>query len=71
MYNIVLVSGVQHSNSIFLYIILHLKKVTIGTSLAVQWLRLHTSTAGGMGSIPVQGTKIPYVSWHSQKKKLQ
>ena len=42
-----------------------------GTSLAVQWLRLHTSTAGGMGSIPVQGTKIPYVSWHSQKKKLQ
>ena len=25
----------------------------IGTSLAVQWLRLHTSTAGGTGSIPV------------------
>ena len=29
-----------------------------GTSLAVQWLRLHTFTAGGMGSIPNQGTKI-------------
>ena len=24
------------------------------------WLRLHTTTAGSMGSIPGQGTKIPY-----------
>ena len=31
----------------------------MGTSLAVQWLRLHTCTAGGTGSIPGQGTKIP------------
>ena len=30
-----------------------------GTSLVVQWLRLHTSTAGGTGSIPGLGTKIP------------
>ena len=30
-----------------------------GTSLAVQWLGLHT---GGMGSVPSQGTKIPYAS---------
>ena len=29
-----------------------------GTSLAVQWLRLGASTAGGMGSIPGWGTKI-------------
>ena len=29
-----------------------------GTSQAVQWLRLHTSTAGGTGSVPGQGTKI-------------
>ena len=29
-----------------------------GTSLAVQWLRLCASTAGGTGSIPGQGTKI-------------
>ena len=28
-----------------------------GTSLAVQWLILHTSNAGGMSSIPDQGTK--------------
>ena len=34
------------------------KKQTSGTSLVVQWLELHTSTAGGMGSIPGQGTKI-------------
>ena len=29
-----------------------------GNSLAVQWLNLCTSTAGGLGSIPGQGTKI-------------
>lgn len=28
-------------------------------SLAVQWLRLHTVTAEGTGSIPGQRTKIP------------
>ena len=25
----------------------------------VKWLRLHASTAGGVSSIPGQGTKIP------------
>ena len=40
-----------------------------GTCLAVQWLRLHVSTEGGMGSIPGWGTKIPYAVWHGQKKK--
>ena len=42
-----------------------------GTSLAAQWLRLlHTSTAGGMGSIPGQGTKIiPHAALQGQKKK--
>ena len=33
-------------------------KSTVGTSLEVQWLRIHASTAVGMGSIPGQGTKI-------------
>ena len=28
-----------------------------GTSLEVQWLRLHTSNSGGRGSIPGQETK--------------
>ena len=34
-------------------------KITWGTSLVVQWLRLHTSNAEGIGSIPGEGTKIP------------
>lgn len=29
-------------------------------------IRLHASTAGGLGSIPSQGTKIPHPEWHSQ-----
>ena len=38
-----------------------------GTSLAVQWLRLCASTAGGAGSIPGQGTTIPHAAWCGQK----
>ena len=30
-----------------------------GTFLVVQWLGLQAATAGGMGSIPGQGTRIP------------
>ena len=37
-----------------------------GNSLAVQWLRLHTSTTQG-GSIPDWGTKI----YHDKKKKKE
>ena len=40
-----------------------------GTSLAVQWLRLHASTARGTALIPGQGIKIPRAVWHCQKKK--
>ena len=36
----------------------HLKNTSGVTSLAVQWLRLLASDAGGMGLIPGQGTKI-------------
>ena len=41
------------------------------TSLGVQWLRLHGSTAGGvgMGSLPGWGTKISPAAQHGQKKK--
>ena len=38
---------------------------SMGTSLAVQWLRLCTYTLGVVGSIPGRGTKIP----HAQKVK--
>lgn len=49
-----------------------LKKLNIGTSQVVQWLRLCASPVGGMGSIPGQGTKILHVVWLGQKinKKL-
>ena len=44
-------------------------KIASGTSLEVQWLRLRASNAGGVGSIPGQGTKIPCAVWHDQKIK--
>ena len=34
-----------------------------------QWLRFWASKAGGIRSIPGQGTKIPHAMWHGQKKK--
>ena len=40
-----------------------------GTSLAVQWLGLRAFTAGGTGSIPGQGTKIPHAMVRPKKKK--
>ena len=39
------------------------------TSLAVQCLRLCTSSAAGAGSIPGRGTKLPHAVGHSQNKK--
>ena len=36
--------------------------------LSVQWLRLCASTAGSVDIIPGWGTKILYITWHSQKK---
>ena len=35
----------------------YVKSYTPGTSLAVQWLRLHAPSAAGMGSTPDWGTK--------------
>ena len=47
------------------------KVLNLGTSLVIQWLKLHTSTVGGTGLIPDQGTKILHTTLHSQKiKKL-
>ena len=40
---------------------------SFGTSLAVQWLELHASTAGGTGLIPGWGTKILQVEWPKNK----
>ena len=47
-------------------------KICIGTFLVVQWLRLHTSNADGVGSIPGQETKIPHAKQCGQRiKKLK
>ena len=40
------------------------------TPLVVQWLKLHSSNAGGSGSISGHGTKILYAKWHGQKEIL-
>ena len=45
------------------------KQTTLGASLVVQQLRLHASTAGGMGSIPGQGTEIPHTMGCGQNKR--
>ena len=45
------------------------KNVASPISLAVQWLGLCASTAGGTGVIPDWGTRIPYPTMHGQKIK--
>ena len=44
-------------------------KSCVGTSVVVQWLRLHPSNAGGEGLIPCWGTKIPQATRLGQKIK--
>lgn len=38
-----------------------------GTSLVVQRLILCTTTAGGAGWIPGQGSKFPHALWHDKE----
>ena len=47
------------------------KKRNTRTSLAVQWLRLRASTAGGVGTIPGQGTKIPHAAKTNKQTNKQ
>ena len=44
------------------------KRLFAGTSLEVQWLKLHASNAGDTGLIPGWGTKIPYAMQRGQKE---
>ena len=37
--------------------------------MVVQWLKLHTSSVGGMGSTPGWKTKIPHAVSTAKKKK--
>ena len=48
----------------------NIRNYVLGASLVVQWLRLCASKAGGMGSIPGGGTKIPHDAQHDQRKKI-
>ena len=50
----------EHFNIFLTYIplLLCILNMYIGTSLVVQWLRLHTPNAGSLGSIPGQGTRF-------------
>ena len=48
----------------------HPQECLVGTSLEVQGLRLHASSAEGMGSTPGLRTEIPRATWHSQKVKI-
>ena len=44
-------------------------EINCGTSLVVQWVRLHASNEGGAGLIPGWGTKIPHTAQYGQKEK--
>lgn len=46
-----------------------IQKQTTGNSLAIQWLGLHISTAGGTSSISDGETKISLPEQHSMAKK--
>ena len=45
------------------------RKQRAGPSLAVQWLRLDTPNAQGMGSIPGWGPRVPHAAWCGQKRE--
>ena len=46
-----------------------MSKDTEDISLAIQWLRLRACNAGGTGSIPGQGTKIPHERSMAKKRE--
>ena len=45
-------------------------KGILGTSLVVQWLKLHL-LMHGVGSIPGQGSEVPYASWPKSQNSKQ
>ena len=46
-------------------------KITVGTFLALQWLRLHTPNAGGTGSTPGGGIRSHMPRGKMKKKKKE
>ena len=47
----------------------HQKQKEIGTSVAIQWLRLCTSSSGGTGLIPGWELKMPHAACHAHPPK--
>ena len=43
--------------------------VLFRNSPVVHWLRLQAPSAGGMGLIPGQGTKITHATWYSPNER--
>ena len=46
-----------------------LEAIQPGTSLVIQWLRLHTFSAGDVDMIPGWAAKIPHAVQHDSKKE--
>ena len=45
-----------------------MKRKSLGTSLAVQWLRVHAPNTEGTGLVPGRETKIPHAAWYGLNK---
>ena len=61
----------KFKNMTLTYIKCPVKSHISRTSLVVQWLRLCTTRARGMSSVPGWGTKIPHAMWHGPKNKAK
>ena len=68
--NKVLLSWSPVINTCWVHYFSHIKNMVTTTSLMVQWLRFHASTAGSTGLIPGGGTKIPHAAQCRQKPKV-
>ena len=51
--------------------VIYQKRKHRGLSIVVQWLRLHTFTAEGRGSIPGWGAKISHATELKNRKKRE
>ena len=61
----------RHTKFIDVINIFSINILSLGNFLAVQWLGLGGFTAGGLGSIPGRGTKIPQylAAWPKKPQK--
>ena len=64
-----IVIKVKETSFVIIFGFYSFSEIVPGNPLMVQWLRPHASTAGGMGLIPGQETKIPHAARCHQKKK--